>query len=166
MKPFLTLAVLLVLTVSATADDFVPGKKVAFLGLGFVDFSTEGAYDGVRADQTERLALLEALIEERFRAEGLVLVDTAPVSKKLANIVNPAKCYGCDVRMAKTLGADFSLVGAVHKVSNLILSEQLILRDANTGDIVRAKSVGIRSNTDASWSHGMNYILKTTFFEE
>lgn len=165
MKALMTLSFLLVLAVSASAESFVPGKTVAFLGLGFVDYSTEGAYDGVRADQTERLALLDTLVRKRFEEEGLVLVDTAPVARKLAEITNPAKCYGCDVRLAKELGADYALVGAVNKVSNLILSVQLILRDSETGDIVRARAVGIRSNTDNSWSHGMNYILKYEFFK-
>ncbi|TYC50324.1 DUF2380 domain-containing protein [Rhodobacterales bacterium] len=164
MRSILILVVLVCCAAAARADDFGPGKTVAFLGMGFVDYSTEGAYDGARADQTERLALLEKLVKERFEAEGLVLVDVAPVAEKLSEITNPSQCYGCDVRLAKELGADYALVGAVNKVSNLILSIQLILRDSETGEIVRARSVGIRSNTDVSWSKGMNYILKYAFF--
>ena len=166
MRPFLTLAVLLFFTVSSAADAFVPGSKVAFLGLTFLDTSTEGAYSGVRADETERLALLEKLVEDRFRKEGMVPMDLAPISETLENTVNPANCYGCEVRMGKTLGADFVLVGVVQKVSNLILSMNLVLRDVETGKVVRARVVDIRSNTDRSWTRGMNYILKTTFFKE
>ncbi|MBD1545388.1 DUF3280 domain-containing protein [Roseibium aggregatum] len=166
MRPLLTFAVLLVLTVPSTANEFVPGSKVAFLGLTFLDTSTEGAYNGVRADETERLALLNKLIEDRFKKEGMVLVDLSPISKKLENRANLASCHGCDVRMAETLGADFVLVGLVQKVSNLILSMKLVLRDVETGKDVRARVVDIRSNTDQSWTRGMNYILKTAFFKE
>lgn len=166
MRPFLTLAALLVLTVVSAADEFVSGSKVAFLGLTFVDTSTEGAYNGVRADETERLALLERLVKDRFRQEGMILMDLAPIAETLENTVNPANCYGCEIRMAKTLGADFVLVGVVQKVSNLILSMNLVMREVATGEVVRARVVDIRSNTDQSWARGMNYILKTAFFKE
>ncbi|POF27986.1 uncharacterized protein DUF2380 [Roseibium marinum] len=160
------LAILLLFNASALADAIPRGSKVAFLGLGFVDLSTEGAYNGERDDETRRLVLLEQLVEKRFRDEGMVLVDIAPVSEKLANISNPGNCYGCDVRMAKTLGADFALAGAVHKISNLVISMNLFLRDAETGKVLRARAVDVRTNTDRSWSRGMNYILKTAFFKE
>ena len=68
--------------------------------------------------------------------------------------------------MAKTLGADFVLVGVVQKVSNLILSMNLVMRAVETGKVARARVVDIRSNTDQSWARGMNYILKTAFFKE
>lgn len=93
-------------------------------------------------------------------------MDLAPIAETLENTVNPANCYGCEVRMAKKLGADFVLVGVVQKVSNLILSMNLVMRDVETGKVVKARVVDIRSNTDQSWTRGMNYLLKTTFFKE
>ncbi|MEO9529048.1 DUF3280 domain-containing protein [Roseibium sp.] len=166
MKLFIVLTVVLLLNASALAEGLPRGSKVAFLGLGFVDMSTEGAFNGERDDETRRLALLEQLVVNRFRNEGMILVDIAPVADKLDSIANPGNCYGCDVRMARALGADFALVGAVHKISNLIISMNLFLRDAGTGKVLYARAVDVRTNTDRSWSRGMNYILKTAFFKE
>jgi hypothetical protein len=171
MKSFITLIVLVLfnaaaLVASASAEGVPRGSKVAFLGLGFVDLSTEGAYNGEREDETRRLVLVEELVGQRFLDEGMILVDLAPIAAKLDNIANPGNCYGCDVRMAKTLGADFALTGAVHKISNLVISMNLFLRDADTGKVLRARAVDVRTNTDRSWSRGMNYILKTAFFKE
>jgi len=166
MRPFLTLATLLILTVASAAAEFGPGSKVAFLGLVFIDTSTEGAYNGRRADEAARLTILEQLVEDRFRKEGMVVMDLAPIAETLDNTANPANCYGCEVRMAQKLGADFVLVGVVQKVSNLILSMNLVMREVATGQVVRARVVDIRSNTDKSWIRGMNYILKTAFFKE
>lgn len=166
MRPILFLCLLFSLTGAAAADTLVTGQKVAFVGLGFTDYSTEGAYDGERADQTARLQLIEDFVAERFRSEGAVLVDLAPVAEKLGNISNPGDCSGCDVRFARTLGARYALSGRVSKVSNLILTMELVLRETDTGDPVRARIVSIRSNTDQSWQRGMNYILKTAFFPQ
>ncbi len=166
MKAFLTFVALVWLTVYCRAGELEPDARVAFLGLVFLDTSTEGAYNGERADETARIVLLEKLIEERFASEGIRFMDLAPIAETLENTVNPANCYGCDVRMGKKLGADFILVGVVQKVSNLIISMNLVMREVATGTVVRARSVDVRSNTDQSWSRGMRYILKTAFFKQ
>lgn len=142
------------------------GDKVAFFGLTLLDDSLQGAMEGEDPAQTARLAMLEKIVRDRFLAEGYELLDITPVQTDLDRIVNPAKCYGCDTRMATDLGADFSLVGEVQKVSNLILAMNLQLRDAETGDLVRGGVVDIRSNTDESWQRGMRYILKHRIFRE
>ena len=139
---------------------------VAFLGLTFIDTSTEGAYNGAREDETARIGLLEEAIKERFTAEGFTFADLAPIAETLENTVDPSNCYGCEVRMAAKTEARYVLVGAVQKVSNLIISMNLVMRNVPGGEIVRARSVDVRSNTDDSWLRGMRYILKTAFFRK
>jgi len=142
------------------------GASLAFLGLTFIDTSTEGAYNPVRADETARLAMLQSAVQERLEAEGFAMLDLAPVATDLGRIKNPADCYGCELRIAAKLDADYVVVGEVQKVSNLILSMNLVMRDVATGEVVRARAVDIRSNTDDSWQRGMRYIFKTHFFVE
>ncbi len=142
-----------------------PGS-VAYFGLHFVDMSTEGAMNGVRADETARTTMADALVAMDIEARGYVLVPTDPVSDKLARVLNPAQCNGCDVALAGELGADYALTGEVHKVSNLILSFNLFLRDARTGRMVRGGSVDIRGNTDESWQRGFRYLLKNIIFRD
>ena len=55
------------------------------------------------------------------------------------------------VELAERLGADYSLVGEVQKVSNLIQSMNLALREADSGNLVRMLAVDIRGNTDEAW---------------
>jgi len=148
------------LTSSAQAAD-----TVAFLGIHLLDSSVQSAQAGTQ-DEQARIAMLEALVADRFAEEGYDLVGLAPVQEDLDRVVNPAKCYGCDARMARRLGADFVLVGEVQKVSNLILAMNLQLRDAATGETVKGRVVDIRGNTDDTWLRGMRYILKTGFFTE
>lgn len=146
--------------------EFGPGARVAFLGITFIDTSTEGAYFGQKPEEQARITLLQDTVRDRFVEEGLVLVDLGPVADRLANTVNPAKCYGCDIRMGRKVGADFVLVGEVQKVSNLILSMNLVLRDTETERMARGLSVDIRSNTDDSWLRGIRYILNNNIFKE
>lgn len=142
-----------------------PGATVAFLGLTFIDTSFEGERDGVRADQTARIVLLEEEVRARFLAQGFVILPNDAIAAELETTSNPADCYGCDVRMGARLGADYVLVGEVQKVSNLILAMNLVMRDVATGQMVRGQSVDIRSNTNETWLRGIRYILKNHFFK-
>ena len=151
---------------TAQSEGLAPGASIAFFGITFIDTSTEGALNGVREDETARLDLVTDYVRDAFEERGFELLDLAPVQERLDRTVNPAKCNNCEVRMAAELGADYSLTGEVQKVSNLILSMNLVVRDAETGAKVRGRSVDIRANTDESWVRGFSYLLRNTIFRE
>ena len=159
-------AAIAVSTAAMAADSLPPTDRVAFFGITFLDTSTEGAYFGEKSEERARIGLLEETVREWFLAEGFGFMDLEPVAVELDRIVNPAKCYGCDLRMGEKLGAEYILVGEVQKVSNLILSMNLVMRSVETGRMVRGQSVEIRSNTDDSWLRGIRYILKNNFFKK
>lgn len=150
----------------AAQEDMWQGEKAAFFGVTFIDTSTEGEINGVRPDETARVELVEEYIAETLREHGLTLVDLAPVREELDRTVNPAACNGCDVRMAQELGARYSIVSEVQKVSNLILSMNIYVRDAETGAQLRGQAVDVRGNTDDSWLRGMRAILQRNIFAE
>lgn len=162
------LTIVLIVLLPATTSAQVTldrGRTVAFFGITFLDTSTEGAYFGEKPAEQARITLLEDLVRTRFADEGFAFADLTPMREELDRIVNPAKCYGCDLRMGEKLGAGYVLVGEVQKVSNLILSMNLVMRTVDKGEMVRGLSVDIRSNTDDSWLRGMRYILKNNFFK-
>lgn len=138
---------------------------VAFFGITLID-SSLGVASSSAPDSPERrrVVLLEKMVADHFTQEGYVLEDLGPIRSEVERIVNPAKCYGCDTRMAARLGADFSLVGEVQKVSNLILAMNLQMRDVRSGSMVKGAVVDIRGNTDESWVRGMHYMLNNRFF--
>ncbi|ETW12238.1 hypothetical protein ATO8_14122 [Roseivivax marinus] len=148
------------------AREPVPEGSVAFWGITYLDESLQTEMLGEDPAELDRIEMLETMVTDRFSASGMEMLDTSEVEGQVKNVVNPAKCYGCDTRAAAELGADYSLVGEVQKVSNLILSMNLQLRDAETGEMVRGRVVDIRDNSDAAWRRGMDYILRNTFFME
>ena len=75
-------------------------------------------------------------------------------------------CNGCQRDYAKRANADWAAWGTVQKVSNLILNINLYMEDAQTGKLAFVKSVDIRGNTDESWCHGLDYMLRTYFFPQ
>lgn len=142
------------------ADEAVPRGRVAFFGL----YLMNNAGDPDDSDERARVAMAEDQIAADLAARGFTLVDTAPVADRLAQVRNIASCNGCDMKLARELGADYSVTGEVQKTSELILSLNLFLRDVAAQTNLRHGAVDIRGNTDESWSRGYRYLLKNTIF--
>lgn len=140
-----------------------PGSAVWF-GLHFIDTSTEGAVNGVREDETRRVEMAEAIIAEDLRGRGFTLLE--PPADQVARIKNPTQSNGSDSRIAREMGAQYAISGEVQKVSNLILTLNLYIRDAESGGTLRAGVVDIRGNTDESFRRGYRYLLKNIIFRE
>ena len=48
----------------------------------------------------------------------------------------------------------------VQKVSNLILSLNIYLRDTRSGQLIASMSADFRGNTDKSWQRSASYLLR------
>lgn len=75
MKQIAALFLTLLLALPAHAEELNRKGEVAFLGLTFIDTSTEGAYNGVRDDEVKRLAL----VEEAVRGEIAPKASPSPI---------------------------------------------------------------------------------------
>lgn len=155
----LILLILLVTTTSAQAEE-----KVAYFGMFLLDTSLQTTELGRDPAELARLEMLNVMVAKRFAKQVYTLVDLEPAATDVERYVNLAKCYGCDVRIAQKLGAQYSLVGEVQKTSNMIIAMNLQLRSADTGELVKGGGVDIRGNTDDTWNRGMRYILNNRIF--
>jgi hypothetical protein len=133
-------------------------EKVAVFDPELYDTSGEG----VREDQQKRLAMLGERLRTELRDSGRYdVVDTAPVRGRLQQGPPLRTCGSCAPDAAAELGADLAVLTTVHKVSNLILSITVALRDASPSTAARAVySAEIRGNTDDSWDRGLRWLLR------
>lgn len=153
------LAVLLGLLAQPVAAAAV--TKVAVFDLELYDTSLEGELRGRDPAETARLEQLTVLLREAVaERDDMESVDTAPLRQRLATMPALYSCNGCETKLAAELGAQRSISGFVYKISTLILYITVAVRDTETGRLLEEKSVSIRGNTDESWRHGLNYLLK------
>jgi hypothetical protein len=125
-----------------------------------IDTSLEGSTYGARPDEQARLAHVGEDLRARLAASGRYrVVDVTPVAKE-AHGANLQACGGCDVDMARRVGADLALTGTVQKVSNLILNMNIYVREVESGRMVQAMSADMRGNTDESWSRTLDWLLR------
>ena len=114
-----------------------------------------------RADEEARLRMLDALLaEELLRRDAFALVDVAPVRAEAARNSSLRQCQGCELDLARRLGAEYAALGWVQKVSNLILNVNIEIREVATNRVALVKSVDMRGNNDESWIRAVRYLVR------
>lgn len=135
--------------------------KTAMFGFEFFD-DTLDKRPQVLAAQAERLRLVNAELQALLAKSGdMTFVDLTPEAARIADLQPFFKCNGCERDIARDAGAKLEVVGVIRKISSLILSFVLEVRETGEdGRVVRAGQVDIRGNTDESWLHGVRYLVK------
>ena len=134
--------------------------KAAVFDFELVDTSLDGEMNGTSEAELQRVGLIGQRLREALDAsERYQVVDIAPV-REASLQSNLQACGACDRRFSEQLGADVSVTGVVHKVSNLILNMSISVRDVQSGKFTEAYNVDFRSNSDDSWMRAVNWLLK------
>src|SRR5262249_28025197 len=127
-------------------------QSVAVFDFELIDTSLEGPIRGARPDEHERLVRLSDQLRQLLRDSGrFSLVDITPIARE-AQASNLQACGGCDMHLARRIGAELAITGTVQKVSNLILNMNIYVRDASSKATTAAMSADMRGNTDETWS--------------
>jgi len=149
---------------AAAAEDAADLPRVAFFGFQLINTSLEPT----TPNENGRVKMLDDLFREKLDHSGRFKIVPIPpdAQQRIAAGSEISGCNGCERDYAKSVGANWAAWGTVQKVSNLILNINLYMEDAASGKLEFVKSVDIRGNTDESWRHGLDYMLRHYLFEE
>ena len=154
------------LTAALLAGFAVPAAAQALPDLAVFDFALNNTSPAASTpDEMARLQRLDQQLRDGLRSR-FTLVDMVPVQDKLARVDSIRGCNGCELDLARKVGAQPVAYGWVQKVSNLILNVNLVVEDVATGKTLHADSIDIRGNTDESWTRGLRYLLNERMFRE
>ncbi|CAA2159943.1 hypothetical protein MBRA_05122 [Methylobacterium brachiatum] len=140
----------------ATAAHAEPPKAAVF-DFQLANLGAQGPTDADVARLGPISDLLRSLLKNSGRYE---IVSTEPLKEEIAKGAELRKCGGCAEDYARKLGADVAITGEIQKVSNLILNINVYVKDLKGGTPERAYSVDIRGDNDASFEHGVKYLVK------
>lgn len=138
------------------------GSKLAILPFEINDTSGEV---GTGARHTEMLARLTRFVGERLGNAGRY--DVVPHERVEVAIreVNPGtylrSCNGCELDIARRAGADQVLIGWFWKVSTLIGTLHIEIKDVATGRTTYAKVFDFRGDNDKAWQRAADYMVGT-----
>jgi len=135
-------------------------RRVAVFEFELIDTSLATSTTALLAEEQARLHLISDQLRQRLAASGhFSVVDIAPVAAE-AQANNLHGCNGCDAGFAKRLGADLAITGLVRKVSMLILSMSLHVREASSGRVIAVVNADFRGTTDESWSRALDWLVR------
>ncbi len=142
--------------------------RVAVLGIELLKADYFPDSHVVSESERHRLDMVAETIRTRLLAEGYEVV-TADATEAAVRQANPLQrlhaCNGCERDIARSLSADWVLVGWVQLVSNLILNLNVVVVEVETGAPIARAFVDLRSNTERSWRHATNYLLDHVLVE-
>ena len=149
---------------ASAAPDGKDVPQVAFFGFQLINSSLEQTTPA----ETARIRLLDDLFREKLGASSRFRIVTIPLEIDREVATGPAisGCNGCERDFARRIGANWAAWGTVQKVSNLILSINVYMEDAEAGKMEFVRGVDIRGNTDESWRHGLTYLLRNYLLRE
>ena len=164
-------ATLLFAAVPGYCADPTPAPKSAAV-MEFDLFDDMSAYEDpvVIESENRRIALISDALRQELEQRALYRVlDNGPAAALIEGLKarqNLRNCNGCEIDIGKALDAEVIVIGWVQKVSNLILNINVQIKDVPTGEMLYAKSVDLRSNTDQSWLRGIRYMVDSIAEDE
>jgi hypothetical protein len=138
--------------------------RVAFFGFFLINTSLQPTQPA----EEKRLEMLGIILRGQLAGAGRFSFVAIPpeVQKQAVAGSGIPNCNGCERDLAEKTGAELVAWGTVQKVSNLILNINLYMENVQTGRMEFARSVDIRGNTDESWRHGLNYMVRHYVLEQ
>jgi Protein of unknown function (DUF2380) len=161
---------LIVMTILIGAPaNTAPGDPVAgraLTRLAVLDIELTGDLGGPELGEAHAVRVEAAstrLREELRRTHLYEVADNSPAQElieRFESVQYLHKCNGCDLDIAKALGAEQVLVAWIHRVSNLILTLNFEIRDVTTGNVSVRSSFGFRGDNDAAWTRAVEYLVR------
>ena len=144
----------------ASATVAQAGPKAAIFPFELIDVSLEGELVGPRADEAHRLVLAtEELRRLAARDAGYEVLDLDGLSSEIERVAPLYKCNGCEVDIARRIGAEVAVAGTVRKISNLVLIVHVYVSDVGSGKLARIHRVDVRGNSDETWLRAVRRLV-------
>jgi hypothetical protein len=138
-------------------------KSLALMDFELIDDLRSFSSEQARREVDRRLVLVTTELAKELERRGMYRVlDRAPAARLIERLKASHElraCNGCEIDIGKALGAERIALCWVQKVSELILNVNIEVRSVATGDVVYAKSVDIRGNTDETWLRGVRRLV-------
>lgn len=163
MRARLTLAAALVALGLTPLLGLAPAEAASRLIIMEPELDGDLSMPGQAAAWEQRLELIAHQVADGLQSSGAFdVVDPATVEDELARHRRRRSVYACEpcaTSVAAAAAADEVLSIRVFRMSQLVLSAQLILRDGASGDVLYSRAADFRGDTDESWLRAISYLV-------
>jgi hypothetical protein len=148
--------------------------KIAFFDVELADFSAGGPLAGQSPEETARINLTSERLRELFGKTGRYELIDISGDHPGVSVVNAETirshdirgCNGCEVDIARALGADQTFLAFFKKVSRMEGGLEFQIRDVKTGALVKHVQTDWRGSTNESWTRAVTWLFKHRILDE
>lgn len=108
-----------------------------------------------------RLELVrDTLIKQLEERGAYEVVDLSEHQSEIRKAAPFDRCNGCEVEFGKLSNADVTILGVVHKSSELLINMAIFVRDVKTGELKQTALASILQNDDTGWLKAIGSLVK------
>jgi hypothetical protein len=115
------------------------------------------------------LGRLTSVVGEQIAASKLYDVVPEAQVREAVGAVNSGtflrRCNGCEVDIAKRVGARYVLIGWIYKVSTLVLTLHIDIKDVTTGKPIYARVFDFRGDNERAYQHAAKIFVRSLVSE-
>jgi hypothetical protein len=144
----------------------VPGAPTVRPRLVVLDFEQAGDLgdDAMAAARRQRMARTTAELKRRLAEAGLFEVVDDAAARDLIDRAKATqylnRCNGCELDIARAVGADAVMVPWVFRMSQLVLTMHIEIKDARSGRLLMKRALDFRNDVDDSWLREVAYLVR------
>ncbi|MGF1611973.1 MAG: DUF3280 domain-containing protein [Kiloniellales bacterium] len=160
----MSLAVALTVLASQPSNATQPDPvKIAVFDFELVDKSAGGGIVEPDAADRENLRMSAEEARRMLSASGRYsLVDASSAADDVSSAGGVQYCNGCESPLAKELGADQSMIGLITRITRTEYTLQILVRDAQTGEVLSNAFTGLRMGANYSWPRGVKSLMRSS----
>jgi hypothetical protein len=158
---------IIVMSVIAAGNDPARAGEASPATLAVLPFEIEDTSGEVGpADRHDgMLSRTTSLLRDEIAAAGLYRVVPGAITDAAVAAANSGtylrRCNGCEIDIAKRLGARYVLIGWIYKVSRLILTLHIDIKDVTTGKPVYARVFDFRGDNERAYAHAAKTLVRS-----
>jgi Protein of unknown function (DUF2380) len=120
-----------------------------------------------KKEETDRLELVRDKVISMIKERGAYdVVDISQMKPDIRRAAPFDRCDGCEVEFGKRAGADVTILGVVHKASEMMINIALYVRDVPTGELKQSMLASILQNDDAGWLRAIRHLVNNRLAPE
>lgn len=117
--------------------------------------------------EVARLELVRRTLIEMITKRGAYeSVDLSEFKSEIRKEAPFDRCNGCEVEFGKMAGADVTMLGVVHKSSELLINMAIFVRDVKSGKIKQTALASILQNDDTGWLKAIRNLVNSRLAPE
>lgn len=147
-------------TAAATGEPQSSPVKIAVFDFELEDDSPSAVLLNKTDPHAATMAKVTAAAREQLASSGRYsLVDVSKADAKAVRDGMLRRCNGCEADIARSLGAEQSLIGIVRPVTQTDYYVMVVIRDARTGKVLDQQEANIAGD-ESGWPTGARMLIK------